>query len=888
MKKLRLASVIFCFCIAKVFSQCPSNGTHTDPTPGLSPSQGGATPTTGDFKQNTFDWTTLGWVDYLKINNVLQGGSIGNPFYSANSHAPFASDANSDFQPTNGWELIKQDMGYFFSGGKWNGDPMGVIPVPYAGDPRLDASKLNYVLLYNKYSGLLRVMVSIPNSDPVHINTIYVKLAFLDGATDYANTPSYQPNVNALFDHYTPISGLALDQKTKVTVVSAPAKFPSTSDMIYCDFQLAYDPCVCLFQSGLEVSFYSIQTANLKLSGTYAGTAIPLAAVSTADQGTIYGAQTGDKFVASVFETGNSPQSAMLSYADASQIVSTDASEKQSLDDLSFGLSLASSILDATSAIPVYGVIGDVLSKATDAGSKIADYYSAKASPSDEVKAAASITLESGYLKATGTITYDPTTYEDINLRIGVPGSKDANTLPEYAPAANGGETLPNYPMYNEPLGTFNLLKTPEVDQYSYIPPLIAGTTVYGTPEVYSQVTGTLGSQLSGILFKYHPSSDLVYVLNPLWDPSNSIINIAYEIEGEPGPFITSAGYYGFGKEDVAGLDFLNPNTANTIAVGEFQKYRTKTFPIGCNQSIYTSENYDYGNFNTGNTSDPNYYNYVSSPRRVTLVVMLALASYPDVYGKVHFTAQIIKYNCKVNQVSTDFEATGNGAAAIAAIANIPTDLTIPQTTYSSPTNTFSFGKITITGNQTDNAPNNGEVDIVAEKEIDITGNVALTGGDIHLYTQELPNNFTACSAVNIPPVTGANITSFCTTGYNGNQYMANQSARTTASNNHKPAPIQKNTTIATKLGINVKAGIYPNPTTGNLYVNIEAQNSGGMMLQISDMNGRLLLRQNYNAETGVNSYKVDMTGFEPGVYFVNITDVDGAPIKQDKLILTK
>jgi hypothetical protein len=879
MKKLFLLIALSTKIISGL-AQCAIDTTHTDPTAGLTPANGGATPANGTFQQNTFDWTKTGWNDYIKVGNVLQYGSVNSPYYSSNLFAPFASSAASDFQPTEGWELIKQDFGYFYSAGEWNGNALGNVP-PYPGDPRKDPSKLNYLILYNKYSALLRVMTFMYNTDPVHINTIYVKMSFLTKA-DYQNTPTYQPTVNALFGHYNPISGLALDQKTEVTVVSAPAKFPSGSDMFYADFQLAYDPCLCLFQSGLEVNFYSIDTANLVLSGSYAGTNIPLAAV-TGNLGSIYGSQKGDQFIASVYETGNTPQSAILSYQNAANLSSTDAAEQNSLNNLSLGLAVASDLADATSTIPVWGPIGTALKDALDAGSKVAAFYSAKIKDSP----AAAVTLATGYLQATGKIMYNPTTYEDLNFSFGVPGSKTASTLPEYAPVQNGGEPLPNYPMYNEPTGTFNLLQTPQVSQYSYVPALHVYTS--------NSVPFVANAPYDYVRFEYHPSADLIYALNPIWDASKSTINIAYEIDGRPFPEFQPAQNTPFfftneGNLTAPSMDFLYNTNPNNIP-NSFARYRTKTFPIGCNQSIYTKEQFGFSDFTSSNTSDPNYFSNVSRARIVTLVVMLTLTSHPDVYGKTHYTAQILKYNCKVNPVSTDFEASGAGATALAAITSLPSNLSIPTTTYTSAQDVFSFGTITINNaNQTDNAPSNGVVNIIAENEIDITGNVYFTG-DINLYDQELPNAFASCSANPTLPFSGS-MSDYCTNANTyaaGNGYKADSSARMMSPHNTKSSPslvTAKVTTIETKLGSTIKLGIFPNPTSGVVYLNLSAQNAGEVLVNISDLNGNQVMQTNFSANEGANSFKLDIGSLNSGAYFINITDENGITIKNDKLIL--
>jgi hypothetical protein len=41
-----------------------------------------------------------------------------------------------------------------------------------------------------------------------------------------------------------------------------------------------------------------------------------------------------------------------------------------------------------------------------------------------------------------------------------------------------------------------------------------------------------------------------------------------------------------------------------------------------------------------------------------------------------------------------------------------------------------------------------------------------------------------------------------------------------------------------------------------------------------------------YPANVGANSYKLDLSNLNSGVYFINITDENGVTIKNDKLVL--
>ena len=895
MKKTKLIITAFCFCMAKIFAQCPSNGTHTDPTPGLAPANGGATPANGTFEQNTFDWTQPNWVSANHTWGALSNGVIGSPYYSASLTPPFASGAASNFLPGQGWELLKQDFGYFYSAGEWNGSIMGNNPIAN-GDPRKSPSQLNYFILYNKYSALLRVMCFINNNNAASVNTIYVKMSFLT-STDYQNSTTYKPNVSALFNHYNPSTAIALDQKTTVTEISAPCKYPGGSDMFYADFQLAYDPCTCLFQSGLNVSFYSIVTANLTLSGSYAGTTgIPWATINN-NSGTVYGSQTGDEFIASVFENGGSPQSAILSYMNAEQVVSNNASQQASLNELSTGLGIASDAADALSTIPVIGAFGTITKDALDQGSKVVSFYSSQIQPA----AAAAITVESGYLQATGTITFDPTLYNGVGFKLGAPGSKPptgSTTLPEYAPAVSG-EVLPNYPMYNEVTGLFALLNTPNVRHYSNDGNVEMQDSNNPGMVWAGNLNETGPDATAHVIHEYGLASSLKYALNPIINPANTAIYAGLEINGmpaddhDPGQFDTTGvstggiqtGYF---KHHVYGMNYLDEVEAKGSA-NYYYRYRTPFYPLNCMQNIATRETYIYHGSQNG-YQDPfrEFDNPAGIVRHVTLVLLLVYEFYPDVYGKVHHGTQIIKYNCPIlTESSYPFASTYSGYAPS---LNLPSNLSLGATSYSGGTNTFSYGTITVNGNQINNSTAN--VNIQAENEVHVTGEVSISSmhaGETVLQIEGFPSYFLSCEGT-LSQTNIGSLSTYCNNSgtYSAGIYNANIGAREAAPNVNKSSSVvaAKTNAIQTKLGTNLTLGIFPNPTSGVVYLNLSAQNAGGLLVNISDLNGNQVMHSNFSANEGANSFKIDLSALNSGAYFINITDENGVTIKNDKLIL--
>ncbi|MHB8261980.1 MAG: T9SS type A sorting domain-containing protein [Bacteroidia bacterium] len=124
-----------------------------------------------------------------------------------------------------------------------------------------------------------------------------------------------------------------------------------------------------------------------------------------------------------------------------------------------------------------------------------------------------------------------------------------------------------------------------------------------------------------------------------------------------------------------------------------------------------------------------------------------------------------------------------------------------------------------------------------------------------------------------------------------GNSYRhtnPNQPANNSAASNNASMPIAAATTnmLPTKLGTNIKLGIFPNPTSGLVYLNLSAQNAGALLVNVTDVNGNQLLHNRFAANEGANSFKVDLSNLNSGVYFINITDENGVPIKNDKLVL--
>lgn len=71
---------------------------------------------------------------------------------------------------------------------------------------------------------------------------------------------------------------------------------------------------------------------------------------------------------------------------------------------------------------------------------------------------------------------------------------------------------------------------------------------------------------------------------------------------------------------------------------------------------------------------------------------------------------------------------------------------------------------------------------------------------------------------------------------------------------------------------INTNFHVYPNPTTGNLYVEHYSKVAGIGRLKVIDVNGKTLYTTSGNARTGNNTYKLNLRNFSLGTYVLELS----------------
>lgn len=394
---------------------CAPNGITTNPAAPVN--------TQRPSKLNTFNWTLPSFPLNLALTGV-NATVINSPFFTTDnsgvSHFYDPIDGIKDVYPAQGWELIKRDFGY---------NDQGQPNVPGTTNP--------YLVLYNKYTSVLRVFIARVEANPY--NGANIQISFDD----------LSPMQTSLLDHNAELKSIESPFTTNPRLNSVPDFLNLPLKWFYADFPMIYDPCTCLFQSKINiiitVSSTSEVTGTTITTGDLASQGIPTPAQKARGAFSLGDAFTLSKKVVQtykgswVFENDIKP---WLKKPNGT----ADINKQSKLEDFETEIKKSSFLKTGLGAIPY---IGDALS--------VIDFFvggGKKANAPQQVEVMPmSINMTGKY---DGTIV-KTLPYNSITFR--TPGSN-----PGFAPDSE-------YPYYNETMGLFNLLKTPKLlIQYYTVP----------------------------------------------------------------------------------------------------------------------------------------------------------------------------------------------------------------------------------------------------------------------------------------------------------------------------------------------------------------------------------------------------------------------------------
>jgi hypothetical protein len=538
---------------------CPINNIITNPAAPVN-TQNSSKINLFNFTGNSFNW---------KYSNSMSFDNIMSPFFTTDNpgiqHFYDPVDGIKDIYPAEGWELIKKDFG-FDDNNLACGPPNTCV-----------VTDVPYLILYNKFSGILRIFVARGEANPIPANGVKITMEF---STNIINQTS-------LLDFEGPLVALDATFVRNKSLTGFATFLNTRKKWFYTDFQMQYDPCVCLYQSALKINVKLTSTSTVSIQGTSSGTIVsngaPIAGQDAKSSISLGDVTKVGKSLLQKFKQDNEVKNQMINTVNVTinNSGSIDAFNKVSGIQNLFNSSKSSSFLKSgLSAIPYLDKAMDVVNLFFGGGK------TAGPQPVEIMPMTINMTHQ-----LTGTIETEYP-YKAITFRS--PGSL-YNSYPNS-----------EYPYYNEILGVFNLLKTP-VFQYR------SGGNTPLPP-------GCNGENRADF---YRLKNPIQYVLNPAAKLQVMEINAALSIDGK------------FNCGDFTNYEGFNPNTSS------FQS-RTEYINLACmREKIYRAS------YHTGqaalNAADP-----VENPGvnfRVKLMVRLrrlgASPSTQDILLAVTYPANI-------------------------------------------------------------------------------------------------------------------------------------------------------------------------------------------------------------------------------------------------------
>jgi hypothetical protein len=521
-KSINMQSKLITFLLGIIFScalsaQYPCvNGISTNP---LNPIN-----TQLPSKKNTF----FNWMDSLWSLQpspfCFRTSQVESPFYKTDNveELRVSKDMNWD----DGWELIRRHVGLTETNSYTVTNPEHL-----------------YVILYNKYTGILRVLLQVCRGADYNSAKVVLKfhnLSFMK--TDLLEFA--RGNITPLNKKFTSID------------FGAGSKYVNeNSKWFYADFPLMYDPCTCAYTSKLNIVSQLISNSTISLEGSIAG---DLYAKDVGGKAQIQ--KSGSYSWKDFSNTINGKVTAVHGSVDkfvtesqkfAENIGKIDTAKKnETIDQLANFLKNNQFLKSGLNAVPWLKTVVSLVDVFIGGGKQTP--------PGPQQVKVMPMTLNLT-AKLNGTITTS-NPYHDIIFTN--PGSKDAQLDPDA------------YPYYNEVLGVFNLLRSPVM----YFQWRIDDITEHGGSE--------WGHRVRVNNYKFNLDS-LKYVLNPAAGVTIQNMKVAMVLEANPqltgfcadadkiGQFLPDFVYEG--KDAITNVD----------------KYRTDYYDVNCfNQRVFETKSY--------------------------------------------------------------------------------------------------------------------------------------------------------------------------------------------------------------------------------------------------------------------------------------------------------
>jgi hypothetical protein len=413
---------------------CPVKGMTTNPGNAINLEN-------PSYENNTFfDWGA----EEFDINSSKFPSSqttIKSPFSpNAQNFNVVGLSESEDYKPEDGWELLSWDLGYDYDGLP-NSSPTGVV----------------HFILYNKLTSTMRVFAAgeglqAYNSAVITFHT----------QTIFGSLTSYQPSLIQ-----DPVSFTGLDKHYSKEVQSVSEFYQIANNWIYADFFINYDPCVCLYDSKMFYNVEYVNTADLEISGAITGT------IAAASSGVASDVKSGTSFsLDKVVEGFNKYKGYYDKSKDLYGIIGKIDGVLANRDSVVY-LPAFNSVTNNTwgsywglepSEIfeEQYGVLHESTIQVDDlfeTGLKLIPYVSEAYKIMKFFVDATTTTATPSSVKANPMVI-------DANVRLTgdiTEVHSYANIIKNVPGSLNSVVQDQQYPLYNEVLGVFNLIETPQI-----------------------------------------------------------------------------------------------------------------------------------------------------------------------------------------------------------------------------------------------------------------------------------------------------------------------------------------------------------------------------------------------------------------------------------------
>ena len=326
---------------------------------------------------------------------------------------------SKDMYSSDGWELIIHNFG---------------TESVYEDNP--------YYVLYNRFTGILRVLIAIGNADPQQ-NGISFKIIF--EKEDLRNYSS------VLGDYSVEVPLRSVEDTCDTEGLFAVTEFlQSTGKWFYADFNMIYDPCTCLAEldyTRINIKVKLIQNSQIEILGDLEATITDIINGSG-------GVDDQSDGMLSFPSIESAAKKATESYTAGDNLVGKlmrnyDALESNGKVTFDFANIAKTSIETFVKNVSEPSLFNSLLSLAGPAFAafSVIDFFVSGGGRDNTTHPMQVL----GNLTLSGTL-FTETPYTDITFSL--PGSYNISEQDQF------------YPYYNQILGIFNLLETPKIDEY--------------------------------------------------------------------------------------------------------------------------------------------------------------------------------------------------------------------------------------------------------------------------------------------------------------------------------------------------------------------------------------------------------------------------------------